>query len=135
MSEAYFVYKRRNCQSEFTLSFGQFSRKNSFVKRFSKAMDKTAGFFTTLGNLSTSPFSDYLWILIVGFIIAFFLAFSVGANDVANPFGTSVGSGKVFKKSFQECQLILRTFKVEIELLDNEFDRFKLKNFISEENN
>jgi len=56
-------------------------------------MDKTAGFFTTLGNLSTSPFSDYLWILIVGFIIAFFLAFSVGANDVANPFGTSVGSG------------------------------------------
>ena len=30
---------------------------------------------------------------VLGFIIAFFLAFSVGANDVANPFGTSVGSG------------------------------------------
>lgn len=52
-----------------------------------------SGFFETLGNLSESPFADYLWILICGFIIAFFLAFSVGANDVANPFGTSVGSG------------------------------------------
>lgn len=33
------------------------------------------------------------WVLIVGFIVAFLLAISVGANDVANPFGTSVGSG------------------------------------------
>jgi hypothetical protein len=33
------------------------------------------------------------WITIVGFIVAFLLAISVGANDVANPFGTSVGSG------------------------------------------
>lgn len=33
------------------------------------------------------------WVLVVGFIVAFFLALSVGANDVANPFGTSVGSG------------------------------------------
>ena len=35
----------------------------------------------------------YDWIVIVGFFIAFLLAISVGANDVANPFGTSVGSG------------------------------------------
>lgn len=33
------------------------------------------------------------WVLVVGFIVAFLLAISVGANDVANPFGTSVGSG------------------------------------------
>ena len=51
------------------------------------------GFFETLGSLKESPFADYMWVLILGFIIAFFLAFSVGANDVANPFGTSVGSG------------------------------------------
>jgi len=36
---------------------------------------------------------SYDWIVIVGFFIAFLLAISVGANDVANPFGTSVGSG------------------------------------------
>ena len=36
---------------------------------------------------------QYDWIIIVGFIVAFLLAVSVGANDVANPFGTSVGSG------------------------------------------
>lgn len=28
-----------------------------------------------------------LWIVIVGFIIAFILAFGIGANDVANSFG------------------------------------------------
>ncbi|XP_007905637.1 sodium-dependent phosphate transporter 1 [Callorhinchus milii] len=36
---------------------------------------------------------EYLWLAITGFIIAFVLAFSVGANDVANSFGTAVGSG------------------------------------------
>ena len=33
-----------------------------------------------------------LWIVILGFIVSFVLAFGVGANDVANSFGTSVGS-------------------------------------------
>lgn len=37
--------------------------------------------------------SDQLWMVIVGLIIAFALAFGIGANDVANSFGTSVGSG------------------------------------------
>ncbi|RWS23624.1 sodium-dependent phosphate transporter 1-A-like protein, partial [Leptotrombidium deliense] len=35
---------------------------------------------------------DDLWIVITAFVIAFLLAFGVGANDVANSFGTSVGS-------------------------------------------
>lgn len=39
------------------------------------------------------PFSDELLpFVIAGFIISFVLAFGVGANDVANSFGTSVGS-------------------------------------------
>lgn len=35
---------------------------------------------------------EVMWILVSGFIVAFFLAFGVGANDVANSFGTSVGA-------------------------------------------
>ena len=33
-----------------------------------------------------------VWILVVGFVVAFILSFAVGANDVANSFGTTVGA-------------------------------------------
>jgi len=36
--------------------------------------------------------SDLLWVVVVGFLVAFILAFGIGANDVANSFGTSVGA-------------------------------------------
>lgn len=36
--------------------------------------------------------SNTLWIVILSYVIAFMLAFGIGANDVANSFGTSVGS-------------------------------------------
>jgi solute carrier family 20 (sodium-dependent phosphate transporter) len=39
------------------------------------------------------PLTALLWIVVLGFIIAFILALGVGANDVANSFGTSCGSG------------------------------------------
>lgn len=35
---------------------------------------------------------DLIWLIVLTFIFAFFLAFGVGANDVSNSFGTSVGS-------------------------------------------
>lgn len=39
------------------------------------------------------PYSnDLLWLVVSGFVVAFILAFGIGANDVANSFGTSVGS-------------------------------------------
>ncbi|EYC43535.1 hypothetical protein Y032_0490g2378 [Ancylostoma ceylanicum] len=34
-----------------------------------------------------------LWIVVVGVLLAFFLGVRMGANDVSNAFGTSVGSG------------------------------------------
>ncbi|XP_051973308.1 sodium-dependent phosphate transporter 1-B [Xyrauchen texanus] len=58
---------------------------------------------STLGFVTQINLSDYLWLLVVGFLIAFILAFSVGANDVANSFGTAVGSGVVTLK--QACIL------------------------------
>lgn len=39
--------------------------------------------------------SEVQWMVIVGLVIAFMLAFGIGANDVANSFGTSVGSGSL----------------------------------------
>ncbi|KAG7476645.1 hypothetical protein MATL_G00085160 [Megalops atlanticus] len=50
---------------------------------------------TTVALAIHAPMTDYLWLVVVGFIIALILAFSVGANDVANSFGTAVGSGVV----------------------------------------
>jgi len=36
--------------------------------------------------------SEYLWIVVVGLFAAFFMAWGIGANDVANSFASSVGS-------------------------------------------
>ncbi|KAM9811124.1 sodium-dependent phosphate transporter 1-A [Neosynchiropus ocellatus] len=50
---------------------------------------------STVAAASQTDMSGYMWLLVLGFFIAFILAFSVGANDVANSFGTAVGSGVV----------------------------------------
>ena len=62
---------------------------------------------TTLAYSTTTDFSSFLetfqcdaqWILIVGFIVAFFLAFGVGANDVANTlvFSSYTNTEYIFK--------------------------------------
>jgi len=52
--------------------------------------------FTTL-NAEPVPTGDWnppwLWIVVCGGLAAFFVAWGIGANDVANSFATSVGSG------------------------------------------
>ena len=35
---------------------------------------------------------ELLWLVVISFIVAFILSFGIGANDVANSFGTSVGA-------------------------------------------
>ncbi|KAJ8021149.1 Sodium-dependent phosphate transporter 1-B [Holothuria leucospilota] len=42
--------------------------------------------------LTTYVQEQYIWILIVGFLLSFILVFSVGANSVPNAFGTSIGA-------------------------------------------
>merc|ERR1712100_240380 len=38
---------------------------------------------------------DFEWIIVLGALLCFCTAFGIGANDVANAFATSVGSGAV----------------------------------------
>ncbi|XP_076246882.1 na[+]-dependent inorganic phosphate cotransporter type III isoform X1 [Calliopsis andreniformis] len=52
----------------------------------------------------TVPYDENLvWVVVIGFLVAFVLAFGIGANDVANSFGTSVGAGVL--TIFQACIL------------------------------
>ncbi|KAK6755917.1 hypothetical protein RB195_014357 [Necator americanus] len=48
---------------------------------------------TTIEAVATFDQQSVLWALIVGIILAFLLGAGMGGNDVANAFGTSVGSG------------------------------------------
>lgn len=50
-----------------------------------------------------------LWILIIGFQLSFLVGFGMGANDVANAFGTSVGSGALSMKTAYFLATIMET--------------------------
>lgn len=52
---------------------------------------------------------DVSWILIAGFLVAFFLSCGTGANDVANTFGTSVGSGVI---SLRNACIVATIFEI-----------------------
>jgi len=53
---------------------------------------------------------DIIWIVVVGFVIAFVLAIGIGANDVANTFGTSVGSGVLTLRQACIVASVVETF-------------------------
>ncbi|XP_065210757.1 sodium-dependent phosphate transporter 1 [Planococcus citri] len=42
---------------------------------------------------------DLVWLVVISFFVAFILSFGIGANDVANSFGTSVGAKVLTLKS------------------------------------
>lgn len=42
---------------------------------------------------------ELFWLVAISFLVAFALSFGIGANDVANSFGTSVGSRVLSLKS------------------------------------
>jgi len=44
------------------------------------------------------PLSNGQWLMILGLLCGFYMAWSIGANDVANAMGTSVGSGALTLK-------------------------------------
>lgn len=58
-----------------------------------KLISTVSSLTTELTPSGIKPYDDALvWIVVLGFLVSFVLAFGVGANDVANSFGTSVGS-------------------------------------------
>lgn len=58
----------------------------------------SAGPYQLLEGISIDSVDRYLWIVIVGGILAFCMAWGIGANDVANAFATSVGAGSLTLK-------------------------------------
>lgn len=73
--------------------------------------------------------NEVLWIVVISFLIAFFLAFGVGANDVANSFGTSVGSrvltlrqACILATIFEMLGALLMGFKVSDTVRKNIYD-------------
>lgn len=62
-----------------------------------------------------SPYSaDVTWLVVFSFIIAFVLAVAVGANDVANSYGTSVGSGVL---TFRQACVLATIFETSGSIL------------------
>lgn len=77
---------------------------------------------TPHGLLSLEPNSpEVLWLVVVGFLTAFVLAFGIGANDVANSFGTSVGS-KVL--TVRQACILATVFEIAGAVLIGEYTLF-----------
>ena len=63
---------------------------------------------TTMESLSSFQ-HGLIWALVAGAILAFLLGFGMGANDVSNAFGTSVGSKALGLKTAYVLACIFET--------------------------
>lgn len=69
-------------------------------------------FFSTMSpSLAPDSFDPHtvVWVVVLAFVISFLLAMAMGANDVANSFGTSVGSGVI---SLRQCWVMGTVFEI-----------------------
>jgi sodium-dependent phosphate transporter len=77
---------------------------------------------TSQSLLTLEPFSsEVLWLVVLGFLTAFVLAFGIGANDVANSFWTSVGS-KVL--TVRQACILATVFEIAGAMLIGEYSLF-----------
>lgn len=58
--------------------------------------------------------SEVIWIVVVAFLVALILSIAMGANDVANSFGTSVGSGVI---TLRQCFVLASIFEISGSIL------------------
>lgn len=69
-------------------------------------------FFTTMSpSFGPDAFDPQtvVWVVVLAFVISFLLAMAMGANDVANSFGTSVGSGVI---TLRQCWVMGTIFEI-----------------------
>jgi sodium-dependent phosphate transporter len=66
---------------------------------------------TMMPTISSDMFDPQtvVWVVVLAFVISFLLAMAMGANDVANSFGTSVGSGVI---SLRQCWVMGTVFEI-----------------------
>ena len=70
---------------------------------------------SSIAPILSSTWNEYSWMVVCGALASFYMAWGIGANDVANSFATSVGSKTL--KLWQACIVSLEAF-IFLHLMD-----------------